>query len=271
MPQRVSTGISRALWLLPTALLIACQGSQPVTPETTAVEDRPNIVFIMTDDHAYQAVSAYGSILNKTPNIDRIAEEGMRFDRAYVTNSICSPSRAVILTGKHSHLNGVRDNIGAFDGSQQTLPKILQSAGYQTAMIGKWHLKSEPTGFDYWRVLPGQGHYYQPDFRMPGGEVRLQGYVTDVITDLALDWLSEGRDPEKPFLLMYQHKAPHREWLPSQDHMDTFMDAPLPEPETLFDDYAGRGRAAAEAEMRITDHMGLSNDNKVHPEHVEAM
>ena len=271
MPQRVSTGINRALWLVPFAVLTACQGSQPVTPETTAVEDRPNIVFIMTDDHAYQAVSAYGSILNKTPNIDRIAEEGMRFDRAYVTNSICSPSRAVILTGKHSHLNGVRDNIGAFDGSQQTLPKILQSAGYQTAMIGKWHLKSEPTGFDYWRVLPGQGHYYQPDFRMPGGEVRLQGYVTDVITDLALDWLSEGRDPEKPFLLMYQHKAPHREWLPSQDHMDTFMDAPLPEPETLFDDYAGRGRAAAEAEMRISDHMGLSNDNKVPPEQVEAM
>jgi arylsulfatase A-like enzyme len=250
------------------ASLFACQGNRAAAPDNAGepvAGQRPNIVFIMTDDHAYQAISAYGSVLNETPNIDRIAREGMRFDRAYVSNSICSPSRAVILTGKHSHLNGVRDNIGAFDGTQQTLPKLLQQSGYETAMIGKWHLKSEPTGFDYWRVLPGQGAYYQPDFLTPKGRVRMQGYVTDLITDLALDWLSERRDPGKPFLLMYQHKAPHRAWMPSQDHLGAFMGTPLPEPDTLFDDYSGRGRAAAEAEMRIADHMALSVDNKLDP------
>ena len=159
----------------------ACDKGQQAEPEFTGQPTgadkvtRPNIIFIMSDDHAYQAIGSYGSVLNKTPNIDRIASEGIRFDRAYVSNSICSPARAVTLTGKHSHVNGVRDNKSVFDGSQQTFPKILQQAGYQTAVIGKWHLKSEPTGFDYWRVLPGQGFYYQPEFRTPEGTEQLQG------------------------------------------------------------------------------------------------
>ena len=178
-----------------------------------AQSDRPNIVFIFSDDHAYQAIGAYGSRINQTPNIDRIAREGMRFENAMVTNSICAPSRAVIQTGKYSHLNGVLDNRQVFDGSQQTFPKLLQQAGYQTAMVGKWHLKSEPTGFDYWEVLPGQGSYYNPDFRVPGGEKRHYGYVTDIITDLTLAWLEDGRDPDRPFMVMTQNKAPHRGWM----------------------------------------------------------
>jgi len=225
----------------------------------------------MSDDHAFQAISTYDDKLIETPNIDRLAKEGMRFDRAYVTNSICSPSRAVILTGKHSHLNGVRDNINVFDSAQQTFPKMLQRSGYETAVIGKWHLKSQPSGFDYWRVLPDQGVYYQPKFRTPGGIITEQGYVTDVITDLAIEWLDELRNESKPFMLMYQHKAPHRSWLPAQDYLDEFMDKPIPIPETLFDDYSGRGTAAYEAEMRIKEHMGLSNDNKIKPELVEEL
>jgi arylsulfatase A-like enzyme len=253
-------------------LLAACAAQEESTPAATAGgPDRPNIIFIMSDDHAYQAIGAYGSVLNRTPNIDRLADEGMRFDRAFVTNSICSPSRAVILTGKHSHLNGVRNNVNEFDSEQQTFPKLLRQAGYQTAMIGKWHLKSEPTGFDFWRVLPGQGHYYQPEFRAPEGTVTLQGYVTDLITEMAIEWLESGRDPSRPFMLMYQNKAPHREWLPAQNHLQDFKDVQLPEPDTLWDDYAGRGSAAAAAEMRIADHMGLTNDAKIDPGLVEAL
>src|SRR5690606_22838917 len=179
--------------------------------------------------------------------------------------------RAVILTGKHSHLNGVRNNVNVFDGSQPTLQSLLRGAGYQTALIGKWHLKSEPTGFDYWRALPDQGQYYQPDFRTPEGLVRLDGYVTDVITDLAIDWLAENRDPGRPFLLLYQHKAPHREFLPGPRHLRDFKDRPVPEPATLFDDYAGRGSAAAAAEMRIGDHMGWANDMKLEPDLVREL
>jgi len=212
---------------------------------------RPNIIFIMADDHAYQAISAYGSDLIQTPNIDRLADEGMRFDRAFVTNSICAPSRAVILTGKFSHLNGLRDNIAIFDSTLQTYPKLLQHAGYETAVIGKWHLKSQPTGFDYWRVLRDQGDYYQPVFRTPEGYVVKEGYVTDVITKMAVNWIKNRPDKEKPFLLLCQHKAPHREWLPAQRHLTDFMTWNLPEPATLHDDYSGRGRAAREAEMRI--------------------
>jgi arylsulfatase A-like enzyme len=262
-------------------LISACGNEVTVAPEQVAVEvesatagseaSQPNIIFIMSDDHAYQAIGAYGSVLNETPNIDRLADEGMRFDRAFVTNSICSPSRAVILTGKHSHINGVRNNVNVFDNQQQTFPKILQQSGYQTAMIGKWHLKSEPTGFDFWRVLPGQGFYYQPEFRTPEGTVTLQGYVTDLITDMAIDWLAEGRDTSKPFMLMYQHKAPHREWLPAQHRLNDFKDAPLPEPESLWDDYEGRGTAAAVAEMRISDHMGFTNDGKIEPELAKSL
>jgi arylsulfatase A-like enzyme len=216
---------------------------------------RPNILFIMSDDHGYQAISAYGSNRNQTPNLDRLAKEGMRFDRAFVTNSICGPSRAVILTGKYSHVNGFARNGDVFNGGQQHVAKLLQQAGYQTAVIGKWHLESEPTGFDYWQILIGQGPYYNPPMLTPQGRVAHTGYTTDIITDLALEWLKKERDPNKPFFLMYQHKAPHREWQPAPRHIDKYDDVTLPEPETLFDDYSGRGRAAKLQEMTIANHL----------------
>ena len=236
-----------------------------------ASSSRPNIIFIMTDDHAYQAISAYGSDLIPTPNIDKLAEQGMRFDNAHVTNSICSPSRAVVLTGKFSHLNSVKDNIEIFDSTQLTYPKILRLHGYQTAVIGKWHLKSQPTGFDYWKVLPGQGNYYHPEFRTKDGIVKEPGYVTDLITDFAIDFLDSIRDPSQPFMMMYHHKAPHREWWPAMEDIDEFTNMVFPEPPTLFDDYQNRGSAAKEAEMRISDHMGFTNDNKVPPEMADEL
>ncbi|MEN8188141.1 MAG: sulfatase [Bacteroidota bacterium] len=217
----------------------------------------PNIVFIMTDDHAYQAISTYNSGLISTPNIDRIAEEGIRFDRAYVTNSICAPSRAVILTGKFSHLNGVTGNSQTFDGSQPTFPKILQENGYQTALVGKWHLKSHPTGFDYWNVLPGQGDYYSPDFIKQGKDTVYSGYVTDVITDLSIEWL-ENRDENKPFCLMVQHKAPHRSWMPDIQNLDLFNDRDFEFPSNFNDDLEGKealqdGRALTIKDVLQTD------------------
>ncbi len=226
-------------------------------------ESRPNIVFIFTDDHALQAISAYGSVINRTPNIDRLAEEGMIFRNAFCTNSICAPSRAVIQTGKHSHLNGVTDNIQVFDSAQVTFPKLLRQGGYQTAMIGKWHLKSEPVGFDFWKVLPGQGRYYNPDFRTPGGRERIEGYVTDIVTDVSLEWLESGRDKSKPFMLMTQHKAPHRPWLPGPDHLTMYDDVTIPEPATLFDNYNNRASGAPIQEMEIDRHMRFSWDLKV--------
>jgi len=259
------------LYLL--ALLLGCaSGAQTPAPveEPEPVEPaepapRPNILFVFTDDHSTAAIGAYGSRINSTPNLDRIAQEGMTFENTFCTNSICAPSRAVVLTGKHSPLNGVRDNGAVFDGSQPTFPKALQAAGYSTAMIGKWHLKSDPTGFDHWEVLPGQGHYYNPDFRTPEGTHRRQGYVTEITTDLAIEWLETGRDPEKPFLLMCQHKAPHRSWMPGPDHLDLYDDETIPEPSTLFDDYASRGDAAREQEMEIDRHMYFYYDLKVPP------
>ncbi len=227
-----------------------------------------NILMMFSDDHAWQAVSAYGSGLFKTPHIDRIAHEGVRFDQCLVTNSICAPSRAVVLTGKHSHLNGVVDNAVTFDGSQQTFPKLLQKAGYQTAMIGKWHLKSDPTGFDHWEVLPGQGHYYNPDFLIKGGKHRREGYVTDIIGDLTLDWLKSGRDPNKPFMLFSQQKAPHRNWMPAPNKLWMFEGEDIPEPKTLFDDYKTRARPAHIQEMEIDRHMRWNHDMKV-PEWAE--
>ncbi len=227
---------------------------------------RPNILFVFTDDHAPHAVGAYGGPLaavDPTPNIDRLAREGMLFRNAFVTNSICAPSRAVILTGLHSHLNGVMTNRERFDSTQTTFPKLLRAAGYQTAMIGKWHLKTEPTGFDYWDVLPGQGHYYNPDFRTPAGVARDTGYVTDLITERVLSWLENDRDPDRPFMVMYQHKAPHRTWEPGPAHLSKFDDVEIPEPPTLFDDYEGRTRAAQTQEMTIADHMHLTYDLKV--------
>ena len=234
-------------------------------PAHAAEDTRPNILFIMSDDHAYQAISAYGSVVNKTPNLDRIANEGMRFDRCYVTNSICGPSRAVILTGKYSHLNGFTTNGKTFNGKQQTVAKLLQAAGYQTAVVGKWHLKSEPTGFDYWHVLIGQGPYYNPSMRTPEGVVKHTGYTTDIITDQALEYLKNQRDEEKPFFLMYQHKAPHRNWQPGPKYLNKYDGVTIPEPATLYDDYSGRGSAASTQEMTIERHLS-PNDLKLVPQ-----
>ena len=226
---------------------------------------KPNILFIMTDDHASHAMSCYGSRINTTPNIDRIATEGVRFENCFCTNSICAPSRAVILTGKHSHLNGVRDNALRFDGTQQTFPKLLQQSGYQTVMIGKWHLKSDPTGFDYWNVLPGQGHYYNPDLIEMGERKQYLGYVTDIVTDIALDFLESRRDKTRPFMMMLHHKAPHRNWQPAPRHLTKYDDVKFPEPDTLFDDYSTRSAAAAEQEMTLRDHMRNEYDLKMGP------
>ncbi|MCA9001884.1 MAG: sulfatase [Planctomycetes bacterium] len=250
----------RALLLVP--LLLACV-SQPPAQEPAL---RPNILFLFTDDHSTAAIGAYGSKINQTPQLDRLASEGMVFDRMYCTNSICAPSRAVILTGKHSAANGVRDNGDIFDGGQVTFPKLLREAGYTTAMIGKWHLKTDPTGFDFWEVLPGQGQYYQPEFLTPGGKVQYQGYVTDITTDLALNWLDEARDKTKPFLLMCQHKAPHRTWMPGPDHLNLYDDVTIPEPATLFDDYSTRSAAASMQEMEIDRHMFMDYDLQVPPQ-----
>lgn len=230
---------------------------------------RPNIIYIMSDDHAYQAISAYGGILRDlapTPNIDRIARDGMRFDRCLVTNSISGPCRAVVLTGKYSHLNGFLQNERQqpFDGSQQTFPKLLQKAGYTTAMIGKWHLMSDPTGFDHWDILPGQGNYYNPDFITKEGRRREEGYVTELITDKCIKWLEEARGSGKPFMLMMHHKAPHREWQPGPGELTLYQDVTFPEPPTLFDDYSGRGAAVNQQDMTISKTMRLVEDLKLY-------
>lgn len=260
-------------------LLLACKNNE----ET---DKRPNIVFIMSDDHAYQAISAYSDKLINTPNIDRIASEGMLFTNASVTNSICAPSRAVILTGMHSHLNGKIDNISKFDTTNITFPQLLQKSGYQTAMFGKLHFGNNPKGFDEFKILPGQGNYYNPDFITSKGDTTITGYVTDIITDLTIDWLDNRRKKEKPFLLMYLHKAPHRSWMPAERHLKEFTQKTFPLPETLFDDYKRNSvgynnaisdanpevnlnaysTAAKQAEMNIRKHMTLAYDNKIDKE-----
>ncbi len=226
---------------------------------------RPNIIYIMSDDHASHAISAYGSKINKTPNLDRLADEGMLFRNAFCTNSICGPCRAVVLTGKYNHLNGFTTNGKTFDGSQQTVAKLLRKAGYQTAVVGKWHLRSQPTGFDYWHVLIGQGPYYNPPMKTAQGTVKHTGYTTDVITDEALKFLQEKRDRSKPFFLMYQHKAPHRNWQPGPKHLNLYDDVTIPEPETLFDDWTGRGTAAHTQKMTVAEHLS-PNDLKLVPQ-----
>lgn len=228
--------------------------------------EQTNFLFIITDDHAYQAISAYDKKLINTPNIDRLADEGMLFKKAFVTNSICSPSRAVALTGKFSHLNSVRDNLDVFDTLQVTFPKLLQKNGYETAIFGKWHLKSKPKGFDYWEVLPDQGHYYHPSLLTVNGIKSTKGYVTDIITERAINYLDSIRNTDKPFMLMYNHKAPHRQWWPAMQDLEEFKDHKIPIPESLFDDYKTKSKASLDAEMRIADHMALSADNKIHPE-----
>ncbi len=232
---------------------------------------RPNIIFIMSDDHAYQAISAYDRRLIETPNIDRIAEMGILFTQASVTNSICAPSRATILTGKHSHLNGKVDNHFPFDTTNVTFPQLLQDAGYQTAMFGKLHFGNNPKGFDEFKILPGQGSYYNPEFvTKKEGNIKVEGYVTDIVTDMTLDWLEQDREKDKPFLLMYLHKSPHRPWLMAERHLEEFTNRTFPEPATLFDRYEGRS-AAAEAEMNILHHMGWAGDNKVFPEVMDEL
>lgn len=224
---------------------------------------RPNILFIMSDDHAYQAISAYGGGLNKTPNIDRLAHEGAIFTNGFVTNSLCAPSRAVLLTGKHSFKNGKVDNREAFDWNQEIFPRILQKEGYQTALIGKIHLDGVPQGFDYSMVLPGQGHYYNPDFIVNGEKKRFEGYVTDLTTKYTLKWLKETRDPDKPFCLFYHQKAPHRTWQPALKYLKLYKDTTFTPPSTFFDDYEGRGTAAKEQEMRIDEKLGWGWDLKL--------
>lgn len=244
------------LSLIPIILL--CSGS-PAQAE--AKPERPNILFIMSDDHGWQAISAYGrpdgTRINQTPSIDRLAEEGMRFDRFHVENSICAPSRAAFLTGCFSSRHGVPTNAEVFDGHQPTWPAMLDEAGYRTGVVGKWHLKSDPVGFDTWKVLIGQGPYYNPPMKHPGGRTVFPGYTTDLITDMGLETLNEfaGTADQQPFALLVQHKAPHRRWDPSPDNLRLYDDVVIPEPPTLLDDYAGRSPASTMQEMTIERHL----------------
>jgi N-acetylglucosamine-6-sulfatase len=231
--------------------------------------EQPNILFIFTDDHALQAISAYGGRFEKiapTEHIDRLAKEGMIFRNSFCGNSICGPSRASILTGKHSHVNGFMDNdSGLFDGGQQTFPKLLQKAGYETALIGKWHLVSNPTGFNHWEILPSQGSYVNPDFiQMDGSKKRVEGYVTDIITDKTIEWLKNRKDKTKPFVLMTQQKAPHRSWVPAPRHYKLFDGIDMPEPPTLFDDHSHRIEALKKQEMTIAKHFSWGLDMFLH-------
>jgi arylsulfatase A-like enzyme len=225
----------------------------------------------MSDDHAYQAISAYDNKLIETPNIDRIAKKGMLFTNASVTNSICAPSRATILTGKHSHMNGKVDNVNPFDTTNVTFPQLLQDAGYQTAMFGKLHFGNSPKGFDQFKILPGQGDYYNPDFITKNeGKINIKGYVTDIITDMTLDWLSNEREERKPFMLMYLHKAPHRSWYMAERHMEEYTNKSFPEPATLIDSHEGMPAAKA-AEMNISGNMGWARDLKIYPETMDEI
>nr|WP_299339577.1 sulfatase [Allomuricauda sp.] len=242
-------------------LAISCKEQNP---KSEIAKKTPNIVFILSDDHAYQAISAYGHEIGKiapTPNIDRIAENGAKFNRAYVTNSICGPSRAVILTGKHSHLNGFRQNGERFDGSQPTLPKHLKKLGYQTAIVGKWHLHDWPQGFDHWDILQGQGNYYNPNFIDNGDSITVEGYANDIITDKALSWMKQKND-SAPFLLMVHHKAPHRNWMPALRHANKFDSINIPVPDTYFAEHNNQ-QAAKEQQQTIYRDMYEGHDLKL--------
>ncbi|MFK7935444.1 MAG: sulfatase-like hydrolase/transferase, partial [Saprospiraceae bacterium] len=223
-------------------LFFACNADK-VENDASQPAKKPNILFIMSDDHAYQAISAYGGKLINTPNIDRLAQEGMLFTNACVTNSICAPSRATILTGKHTHLNGKIDNHMPFDTTQMTFPQIFQNNGYETAMFGKLHFGNNPKGVDEFKILPGQGNYINPKFITKEGDTTITGYVTAIITDLTLGWLKERKE-EKPFMMMNLHKAPHGPWWARPDKFKEFSTKTFPEPATLFDDYENRGTAA---------------------------
>ena len=236
--------------------------------QTIASEKQPNIVFIFSDDHACHAIGAYNGWLkdvDPTPNIDKLASQGMLFQNSFCTNSICGPSRAVILTGKFSHLNGFMRNGNKFDGFQQTFPKLMQKAGYKTAMIGKWHLKTNPQGFDYWDVLRGQGDYYNPVLLTKDGRRQVEGYCTDIVTDLAIDWLDDNAKGGKPFMLMCQHKAPHRCWMPPLRYLDLYNDIEMPVPSTLFDTQMDNAKCVQVEEMEIDRHMNLVKDLFAYP------
>lgn len=249
-------------------LLLSLTGAAAIVPlcscGTKAVKEKKpmNIVYIMCDDHAFQTISAYDQRYTQTPNIDRIANEGVRFTNSFVANSLSGPSRACMLTGKHSHANGFTDNTTTFNGAQQTFPKLLQKAGYQTAMIGKWHLVSEPTGFDYWDILIGQGDYYNPKFIKNGEKKQREGYATNIVTNLAINWLDSIRDESKPFCLFIHHKAPHRTWMPDLCDLDLYTDVVYPLPENFYDKYEGR-IAASKQEMSIIEDMDLIYDLKM--------
>lgn len=239
-------------------LAVGCQGQGAKAP-------RPNIVYIMTDDHTAQMMSCYDTRYMETPNLDRIARDGVRFTQSFVANSLSGPSRACMITGKHSCGNGFYDNSTCvFDGSQQTFPKLLQAAGYQTALVGKWHLESLPTGFDHWEIVPGQGDYYNPRMIQQSGDtVRREGYLTNIITDDALDWMENGRDAEKPFCLLIHHKAIHRNWMSDTCNLALYEDKTFPIPDNYYDDYEGRPAAAAQ-EMSIIKDMDLVYDLKMY-------
>ncbi|MFN3191961.1 MAG: sulfatase [Aureliella sp.] len=241
-------------------MLLCCVSSTLVGAE------RPNILFLFSDDHAVNAISAYGGRLQAvapTPNIDRLAREGAIFENSFCANSICGPSRATILTGKHSHKNGFMRNGNNFDPSQWTVAKALQKSGYETAVIGKWHLKSDPVGFDHWEILPGQGNYYNPVFlQMDGSRKQFEGYATDLTTDKAIEWLQD-RDSAEPFFLMCQHKAPHRTFAPALRHLGSFDNVEIPVPENFFDDYSNRSQTLVKNEMEIDRHFDWAYDAKV--------
>src|SRR5215813_2371076 len=223
-----------------------------------AQRQQPNILYIMADDHASHAISAYGSRINRTPHIDRIAQGGVRFTNCFCTNSICTPSRAAILTGQYSHRNGVYTLNDRLDPSRNHVAKELQHSGYQTAMIGKWHLESDPTGFDYWNILPGQGVYYDPTFIKWGERKKYSGYCTDLIGDFTLEWLKQ-RDPKKPFFAMCHHKAPHRPWEPAPKYKEMLKGQTVPEPGNLYDHYEGRARSVAAVTMRVGESMNKTD------------
>ena len=254
-----------------TFLCISLVVNLPVLADTSkrseTIKTQPNTVFVFSDDHATHAIGAYNGFLqpvDPTPNIDQLARQGMLFRNSFCTNSICGPSRAVIQTGKHSHINGFMDNGNRFNGDQQTFPKLLQKAGYQTALIGKWHLGTDPQGYDYWEVLKGQGAYYNPILLSDLGHRIIEGHCTDIVTDLAVEWL-QNRDTDKPFMLMCQHKAPHRCWMPAARHLDLYAEGDLPEPDTLFDRYTDNAAVVRAQEMEIDRHMSTVHDLFMEP------
>lgn len=251
-------------FLLASLLISTCLTAQQ-KPGLTRPGDRPNIIYIMSDDHDADAISAYNRSLIATPNIDRLASQGMRFNRCFVGNSICTPARATLLTGQHSHKNGVKDNSNRFDSSKITLPKLLRNAGYRTALIGKWHLHSYPQGFDHWLIYPGQGLYYDPRLIQQSGDtVTYRGYSTDVVTNEAINWIDK-RDKSKPFALLFHLKAPHRNFVPPLKYAEQFKDKTFPEPPTLYMDTAGRGSAWRMQTMSILHDMHLCSDLKIDP------